>query len=177
MDNFLNIVKNFLQENKKQILYVSLILFSVFIYFYIFYRLPSPYSLKNYNITPLTTHILDRNGKLLYKIYRDEKRTPVKLKNLPKFIIQATISTEDKDFYKHRGISLLGGIIRATKETILKKNLQGGSTITQQLVKSALLTPERTIRRKIKEIILALWTDRIYTKNEILEMYLNQVPY
>jgi len=59
----------------------------------------------------------------------------------------------------------------------LNKGLQGGSTITQQLVKSALLSPERTIDRKIREIILAIWTERLYTKNQILEMYLNQVPY
>jgi len=67
--------------------------------------------------------------------------------------------------------------MRAIKENLSAKSLQGGSTITQQLVKSALLTPERTIQRKIKEIILALWTEKLYTKQEILEMYLNQVPY
>jgi penicillin-binding protein 1C len=67
--------------------------------------------------------------------------------------------------------------LRAAKETALNKGLQGGSTITQQLVKSALLTPERTIERKLKEILLALWTEKLYTKNQILEMYLNQVPY
>jgi 1A family penicillin-binding protein len=177
MKNVLKNSKKFVSNKKKYFIYITLILFGVFLYFFIFYKLPSPYSLTNYKVVPLATHILDRNGKLLYKIYRDQKRTQIKIKSIPNFIIQATIATEDKDFYKHRGISFVGGIIRALKETILKKNLQGGSTITQQLVKSALLSPERTIRRKIKEIILALWTERIYTKNEILEMYLNQVPY
>jgi 1A family penicillin-binding protein len=152
------------------------IIFFYFI-FSVFYQLPSPYTLKNYKIIPLSTHILDRNGKLLYEIYRNQKRTPVKIKELPDYIVNATIAIEDKDFYKHQGVSLISGILRAIKDTLLRQNLQGGSTITQQLIKSALLTPERTIRRKIREIILALWTEKIFSKNEILELYLNQVPY
>ncbi|MBI2049320.1 penicillin-binding protein [Candidatus Roizmanbacteria bacterium] len=162
---------------QKRFTYLSIIFFVVFIYFYIFYKLPTPYSLKDYKVVPFATHILDRNGKLLYEIYRDEKRTAVDVEKLPDHVWQATVSTEDKDFFKHRGVSIFGGIFRAVKDTIVKRKLQGGSTITQQLVKSALLTPERTIRRKIKEILLALWTERIYSKGEILEMYLNQVPY
>ncbi len=125
----------------------------------------------------VSTHIYDRNGKLLYEIFREQNRTPVKLSKLPKYVTQATISIEDKDFYKHSGVSFFSGILRAIKDTILRKKLQGGSTITQQLVKSALLTPERTLERKIKEIILALLVERRYTKDQILEMYLNQVPY
>src|SRR3990167_5946292 len=162
---------------KKHLFVTSTAFLLIFIYFFIFYKLPTPYSLKNYNVVPLATHIMDRNGKLLYKIFKDEKRTPIKLSKLPSYVSQATIATEDKSFLKHRGVSIFGGIFRAAKDTVLKKQLQGGSTITQQLVKSALLTPERTIRRKIKEIILALWTERIYSKGEILQMYLNQVPY
>jgi len=145
--------------------------------FSIFYKLPNPASLKEYKVVPLSTHILDRNGKLLYEIYREQSRTAIKLDQLPKYVTQATIAIEDKDFYKHGGVSLFGGMLRAIKDTVLRQKLQGGSTITQQLIKSALLTPERTIRRKIREIILALWTERIFSKNEILEMYLNQVPY
>lgn len=144
---------------------------------YIFVKsLPSPNDIGKVNYS-LSTHILDRNGKLLYEIYREQNRTPVKLKELPPFVYQATIAIEDKDFYRHKGISLLGGIFRAIKDMFLTKKLQGGSTITQQLVKSALLSPDRTIERKLKEIILALWTERIFSKDEILEMYLNQVPY
>jgi len=139
-------------------------------------ELPSPTDIGKLNY-PLSTHMYDRNGKLLYEIYKDQNRTLVQLKDLPKYIYQATIAIEDKDFYSHSGVSLLGGIFRAAKETLLKKGLQGGSTITQQLVKSALLTPERTIERKLKEILLALWTEKLYSKNKILEMYLNQVPY
>src|SRR3989344_1342736 len=170
-------MKNFINKHKKYLITGISIVFVVFVYFFIFYKLPTPYSLKNYNVVPLATHIMDRNGKLLYKIFKDEKRTPIKLSQLPDYVSQATIATEDKNFLKHGGISIFGGIFRAVKDTLLKQQLQGGSTITQQLVKSALLTPERTIRRKVKEIILALWTERIYSKVEILQMYLNQVPY
>lgn len=139
-------------------------------------ELPSPTDIGKLNY-PLSTHMYDRNGKLLYEIYKDQNRTLVQIKDLPKYVYQATIAIEDKDFYSHSGVSLLGGILRAAKETIMKKGLQGGSTITQQLVKSALLTPERTIERKLKEILLALWTEKLYSKDQILEMYLNQVPY
>jgi len=157
-------------------LFVSLIT-AVFVYSYIFVGLPSPYSLKDYKAVPISSQIYDRNGQLLYEVYRDENRTPVKLTTLPKQLIEATIAVEDKDFYKHGGISLISGMLRAIKENLQSSRLQGGSTITQQLVKSALLTPERTIQRKIKEIILAIWVEQIFSKDEILEMYLNQVPY
>lgn len=144
---------------------------------YIFVKsLPSPKNIGRLNY-PTSTHIYDRNGKMLYEIYKDQNRTPVKLESLPKYISQATIATEDKDFYNHSGVSLVGGVLRAVKDTYITNELQGGSTLTQQLVKSALLTPERTIERKIKEIILAIWTEQLYTKKQILEMYLNQVPY
>jgi len=149
----------------------------IFVYFYIFYNLPTPRDLKNPNYNHLATRIYDRNNRLLYKIFRDQKRTPTKLNNLPNNIREATIAIEDKNFYHHGGISIIGGIMRAIKDTILTKKLEGGSTITQQLVKGRLLTPERTIQRKIKEMILALWAERLYTKNQILEMYLNEVPY
>ncbi len=154
-------------------------LFILFIYqSYLFTQnLPSPYSIGKVNY-PLSTHIYDRKGKLLYEVYRDQNRTPVTLSQLPAYIAQSTIAIEDKDFYNHRGVSLLSGILRAAKENFFSNDrLQGGSTITQQLVKSALLSPERTWERKTKEIILALWTEQIYPKDKILEMYLNQVAY
>ncbi len=144
---------------------------------YLFIKsLPSPKNIGKLNY-PTSTHIYDRNGNMLYEIYKEENRTPVKLDALPDYVSQATIATEDKDFYKHNGVSIVGGVLRAAKDTYLTHELQGGSTITQQLVKSALLTPERTIARKVKEMILAVWTEQLYTKDQILEMYLNQVPY
>lgn len=162
---------------------LSLILLSgsiaviIFLYMFLFAGLPSPYSLKNYKVVSISSHIYDRNGKILYEVYKDENRTPIKLDSLPKYVAKATIAIEDKDFYRHGGVSIVSGILRAIRETVLTKNLQGGSTITQQLVKSALLTPERTIKRKIREIILAVWVEKIFTKDQVLEMYLNQVPY
>lgn len=139
-------------------------------------RLPSPKNIGVVNY-PTSTHIYDRNGKLLYEIYRDQNRTPIDFDMLPDYIHEATIAIEDKDFYSHQGISIIGGMFRALKDTYFTGELQGGSTITQQLVKSSLLTPERTIERKVKEIILAVWTEQLYSKDEILGMYLNQVPY
>lgn len=138
--------------------------------------LPSPRSIGKVNFAQ-STHLYDRNGRLLYEIYHDVNRTPVKLDELPPYIIKATIAVEDKHFYNHKGISFFGGMLRAFKDTLAYDELQGGSTITQQLVKTALLTPERTVERKLKEVVLALWTEQIYTKDQILEMYLNQVPY
>lgn len=152
------------------------IIFILLTYLFIFKDLPSPSNLATYDIAQ-TTKILDRHGKLLYDIFAQENRTIVRLNDIPQTLRQATIAIEDKDFYKHAGINPIGGILRAAKEIIFKKELQGGSTITQQLVKSALLTPERTVRRKIKEIILASWVELLYSKNQILELYLNQVPY
>jgi len=139
-------------------------------------NLPSPKSIGEVNFAQ-STHLYDRNGRLLYEIFRDHNRTKVSLSELPDTIIQATISIEDKNFYNHKGISFFGGVLRAIKETVATNELQGGSTITQQLVKSALLTPERTIERKMKEMVLALWTEQLYSKDQIMEMYLNQVPY
>ncbi len=156
-------------------IFTLLIVFFYQSYFFV-KNLPSPLSIGKVNY-PLSTHIFDRNGKLLYEIYREQNRTPINLKDLPLYIAQATIAIEDKDFYHHNGIDFISGILRAVRDTIFSGSLQGGSTITQQLVRSSLLTPERTIQRKIKEIILALWTERLYSKNQILEMYLNQVPY
>jgi len=166
-----------IKNHKKVVLSVFGSLIIIFIYFFIFYKLPSPQSLKDYKATPLSTHILDRNGKLLYQLYQEQKRSPIKIDVLPKYVFQASISIEDKNFYQHNGISIFGGMFRAIKDSLLRQQLQGGSTITQQLVKSALLTSDRTIQRKVREIVLALWTEKIFSKNEILELYLNQIPY
>lgn len=138
--------------------------------------LPAPTDLTNKPI-PLTTKILDRSGKLLYNIYVSENRTLIPLDQIPLTVRQATIAIEDKDFYKHGGIDIVGGIVRAVKDMILYHQLEGGSTLTQQLIKTSLLTPERTITRKIKELILAFWTERLYSKDKILALYLNRVPY
>jgi len=122
------------------------------------------------------TQILDRNGKLLYDVYAGEKRRPVDLASLPSYVKEATLAIEDKDFYRHKGFDWRG-ILRAAYSIVVRRRLQGGSTLTQQLVKTVLLTPQRTLVRKIKEFILAIQIERKYTKDEILTMYLNEVPY
>lgn len=137
--------------------------------------IPSPKELLFRSI-PQTTKIYDRNGILLYQIYASQNRTLVALSDIPINLKQATIAIEDKDFYKHPGFDLVA-IARATYINLSGKDIQGGSTITQQLIKSALLSSEQTILRKIKELVIAFLAEKIYTKDQILEMYFNQVPY
>lgn len=140
-----------------------------------FHDLPSPRKLSSGDF-PVSTQIFDRNGNLLYEVYADEHRTPIDLETLPDYVPQATIAIEDKDFYHHFGFSIQG-MVRAMKNTVFENKLQGGSTLTQQLVKTALLSPERTLARKIREGFLTIGTELIYSKKDILEMYLNHVPY
>ncbi len=173
--------------------------FLLFFYFYFLKGLPTPYDLKKHQ-PKLTTHILDRNGQELYKIYKDENRSLVKIDDLPSYLIDATVSIEDKDFWNHVGFSPTG-IIRAIYHNWFLPlaprlqapeapatggqvgpqpstlSVQGGSTITQQLIKNTLLTPEKTIKRKVRELILSVWVERVFSKKEILEMYLNEVSY
>lgn len=142
---------------------------------YLLWGIPLPTKLISETLD-VSTKIFDRNDKLIYEIYTDKKRTPIKLQDIPDYVKDATISIEDKDFYKHQGISY-SGIIRAFYKTVIKHDVQGGSTISQQLVKNSLLTNERTIRRKAQELILTIVIESIYSKDQILEMYLNSIPY
>lgn len=125
----------------------------------------------------LTTKIEDRNGKLLYSIYKDENRTLIPLSKVPDSIKFATIAIEDKDFYSHHGFSIAGIARALTTDIQNKAHVEGGSTITQQLIKQTLLTPEKTLKRKIRELLLAFLLENTYTKDEILEMYFNEIPY
>lgn len=122
-----------------------------------------------------STVFYDRNDEVIYEMYKDENRIPVGIEDIPKKLQQATIAIEDKNFYGHGGISQMGILRAAIMNAFGKK--QGGSTITQQLIKKVLLTSDRKISRKIKEFILANQAEKKYTKDEILEMYLNEVPY
>ena len=163
---------------KKRKLWFLLAVFAtalMFTYFFILKDLPFPTKL-NSGTTPQTTRIFDRNQKLLYSIYASRNQSNVSLSSIPKHVQNATIAIEDKDFYKHGAIDFRA-IFRSLGSIIFRNELQGGSTLTQQLVKNSLLTPERTITRKIKEVILAFVTETLYPKDKILEMYLNQVPY
>lgn len=183
-DSFFSILKQKLQKkstplvySRKTILLIAFAIILILVSLYFFLKdLPSPANLNKPSSYPISTKILDRNGNLLYEIYDDQNRTPIKIDELPKYVTQATIAIEDKNFYRHHGFDT-GGLLRAAYKTVTGQRLEGGSTITQQLVKVALLTPERTLSRKIKEAILTVATEVLYGKNQILEMYLNHIPY
>lgn len=125
----------------------------------------------------MTTKILDRNNHLLFEIYDDENRRPIALSEVAPSMVQATIAIEDRNFYQHPGFDFKA-IIRAMRANSENGSFsQGASTITQQLVKLRLLTREKTLTRKLKEIILSVLVEGNFTKDQILEMYLNEVNY
>lgn len=126
-------------------------------------------------VPPASSQVYDINGELIANIHSVENRVPVTLNKIPKDLQQAFIAVEDARFYQHSGIDPRG-ILRALWANLTNKGVsEGGSTITQQLAKNAYLTQERTIKRKIQEAFLALQLERQYTKDEILELYLNQI--
>ncbi len=136
--------------------------------------LPSPETVKRKE--GYSTVVLDRNNKPVYDIYTDKNRIAIPFSDIPDFLKKATIAIEDKDFYKHQGFDQKG-ILRSVFNTLTFQGIQGGSTLTQQLVKNVLLSSERTFTRKIKEFMLAVQIERKYSKDEILQMYLNESPY
>ncbi len=138
--------------------------------------LPRPGKLSANNLTQ-STKIFDRNGVVLYDVFNnDQNRTYVDLPEIPKIFQQATIAIEDKDFYTNPGFSVWG-YFRNVLNLLTFRRVGGGSTLTQQLVKNTLLSSERSLGRKIKELILAIQVDRTYKKDQILELYLNVAPY
>lgn len=142
---------------------------------FILRNLPSPHELTSRK-QKVSTKIYDRHGTLLYNIYKDQNRTPVHLSDIPIQVKLATIAIEDAEFYSHPGFSIKG-ITRAFVKNFKENKLTGGSTITQQLIKNTLLSPEKTYIRKIKEVTLAIQVELTFSKDEILEMYLNEVSY
>lgn len=175
----------FRRRNARQKLLITA--FGVFIGFIVFFfifafaafawfarDLPSPTKLAQ--TTGLSTVFYDRDGKILYEIYKDKNRVPVESGEISKYIKQATIAIEDKDFYRHQGISEKG-LLRAAFNVSRGQSLQSGSTITQQLIKNVLLDPRQTLSRKVREMILAIEVERRYSKDQILQMYLNESPY
>lgn len=145
-------------------------------YFQIIYSLPNPDNVV-VDTKRLTSYVYDKNGELMYKNYKDANRTLVSVNDLPDNLKNAIISVEDDQFYYHYGISLKA-IARASLANYRKQDVvQGGSTITQQLVKNTLLGSEKTFERKTKEAILSVLVDHKFSKNEILEMYLNTVSF
>lgn len=140
--------------------------------------LPDPNKLAERQVAE-STKIYDRTGAhLLYEVFQNEKRTVVDLAGISPWAIKATVAVEDKHFYEHKGIRLIS-ILRAGANNLIgrRRGSGGGSTLTQQLIKNTIVGNERSIFRKIKEAILALRLERKYSKDEILKLYLNEIPY
>ena len=154
---------------------IGLIFITVILFVWYGRELPAPGKLIAAQANQ-SSGIYDRNGVLLYSVYQNQNRIYVTLNDIPKYLQEGTISIEDKNFYTNQGFSITG-YLRAIRNIVLLQGLSGGSTLTQQLVKNVLLSPEQTIPRKIKELMLSIQVDRKYTKPQILEMYLNDVPY
>jgi len=139
--------------------------------------LPDPNKLTD-RILAESTKIYDRSGEhLLWEVHGDEKRTVVELDQISDYIKWATISVEDKHFYEHHGINFFSVIQGVILDPLRGKGVRGGSTLTQQFVKNAILTNERKISRKMKEWILSYQLEKKFTKDEILKLYFNEIPY
>lgn len=176
-------INNLIKEHSSSVISISLIIISVFVIggvFYVMNLVGDLPPLEQFNSLKVSesTKIYDRSGDvLLYEIFGDEKRTVVPFENIPDFVKNATIAAEDEGFYTQPAFDWKG-ILRALMINIREGEIvQGGSTITQQLVKNAFLTPERTITRKIKELVLSIELESEYSKDQILSAYLNQIPY
>jgi len=156
--------------------FLTLVLGLLGLFIYYARDLPRPEKFTERELAQ-STKIYDRTGKvLLYDIHGEEKRKYVSLEAIPDYLKYAVIAAEDDKFYQHRGLDF-EGIIRAFLINLKRGKLaQGGSTITQQLIRSSFLSREKTIERKIKEMILTLELERRYSKDQILEWYLNQIP-
>lgn len=139
--------------------------------------LPTPEGIAR-RVVSQSTKIYDHTGQIvLYDIHGEERRTSVNLSDIPKDLINATLTAEDRNFYEHKGFRLTS-MIRAILINLIKGDkAQGGSTITQQFIKNAILSNEKTYIRKIKELVLAYQIEQKFTKDEILKLYLNEIPY
>lgn len=156
---------------------LSVVLFALFIVWISTIQLPDFNNFENRYIAN-STKIYDRTGKIvLYNIHDNIKRTEVPLSEMSIFIQQATIAIEDAHFYEHFGFRPTSFMRAALANVISGGYSQGGSTLDQQVVKNALLTREKTITRKLKEIILSIKLDKELPKDTILQIYLNESPY
>lgn len=138
--------------------------------------LPDPKNIDQGRINE-STKIFDSTGEhLLYEI-GEAKRTQVGLAQISSHVTQATLAAEDDQFYTHHGLDIFGILRGIILKPLSGQRAQGGSTITQQLIKISILSPERTLQRKVKEAVLAIELEQRFSKDEILEMYLNTIPY
>ena len=175
------------QKKKKKIIITLLKILGAILFVFLFTAvilfilnirdLPRPEKFTE-GIIPQSTKIYDREGKvILYEIAGEEKRTLVSLSEIPDYLKLAVIAVEDKNFYEHQGLDF-AAISRAVLIDLkLRKPIHGGSTITQQLIRSYFLTTKKTLKRKTREIILTLELERRYSKDQILEWYLNLIPF
>lgn len=156
---------------------LGLFMIGLFYLFFLIKDLPSGDFLSSRQISQ-STKIYDRAGEvLLYEIHGEEKRTIIPFEEIPATVKNATIAIEDENFYKHGAVDWRG-IIRAVWVNLTGGRIsQGGSTITQQLVKKAYLTDDRTITRKVRELALSIKMEKQFSKDKILDLYLNQIPY
>ncbi len=138
--------------------------------------LPRPGELRSRSASE-STILYDRNDKQIYDISGEERRILIKSEEIPQVIKEATVSIEDHNFYHHHGLDFLGIIRGVILKPLTGRGVQGGSTITQQYVKNAILSPKRSITRKIKEAILSLEVEAVYSKEDLLTLYLNEIPY
>ena len=164
----------------KKIVFISGIILSIAIILIIAifnYSLPDISQLKKASLAE-STQILDREGNLLYTIHGEENREYTEIKGISSHLVDATIAVEDQNFYHHKGYDFFGILRAVYKNTFnIGGNREGASTITQQLIKNTLLTPEKTYIRKVKELILSIKLENNFSKDEILELYLNKIPY
>lgn len=139
--------------------------------------LPTPEGIAR-RIVPQSTKIYDRAGDtVLYDIHGEERRTSVELQDIPTFLQQATLTAEDRNFYEHKGFRFTSMLRSIIVNMLAGGKIQGGSTITQQFIKNAIVGSEKSYIRKIKEIILAYQIERKFSKDEILKLYFNEIPY
>ena len=152
------------------------ILFAISTFWYFSSDLPDYKILANYK-PPISSRVHSGEGKLIAE-YALQKRLFIPYESIPKKVIFSFVSSEDKNFFSHPGVDAKGitrAIIKNVKNIFSEKRLEGASTITQQVAKNFLLTNEVSIKRKIKEAILAFRIERAYSKERIMELYLNQI--
>jgi penicillin-binding protein 1A len=137
--------------------------------------LPTVDALKDYR-PPQISRVVDRNGRVIAELF-DERRTVVSMDEIPRVLVLSVLAAEDADFYRHRGLDYAGILRALVRDVVAGKRMQGASTITQQIVKNVLLSPERTIARKAKELILARRLEQELSKDEILHLYLNHINF
>ncbi len=166
----------------KWVLQIGFLLFSLgalaaaILFFSYSTQLPDPSKLQERNVAQ-TTKIYDRNNQLLYEVHGDINRKLVPLNEMPSYLKDAVIVTEDRDFYNHSGFNIKRTISAAIQDVLHRGYSQGASTITQQLIKNTMLTTEKSIPRKIKELILSIEIEQMLSKDEILQIYLNEIPF